>query len=158
MGGSGHATHGNEHNMKESGEDMASKIQRIETIKHCPNHWHIEFFSASSMWNIAGGAPTAVFGAAGALVSYSYYLGKAAHMPRNFHAHNMHSFARLFFGASLGLAFGYTQFGDRQRLHNAWVAERLRRRYPESMNLSVAADDLWKFKGVKAQQEYYAWR
>jgi len=28
------------------------------------------------------------------------------------------------------------KFGDRQRLHNAWVAERLRRRYPESLKLN----------------------
>merc|ERR1712166_770553 len=127
MGGHGHGAHGNENNMKESGEDMTAKIQRIETIKHCPNAWHMEFFSATNM-------------------------------PRNFHANNMHTYARLMFGMSLGLAFGYTQFGDRQKLPNAWVAERLRRRYPMAMDLEVAADDLWKFKGVKAEQEYYAWR
>merc|ERR1712166_459626 len=158
MGGHGHGAHGNENNMKESGEDMTAKIQRIETIKHCPNAWHMDFFSATNMWQIMGGAPTAVFAGAGAMMSYGYYMGKAANMPRNFHANNMHTYARLMFGMSLGLAFGYFQFGDRQKLHNAWVAERLRRRYRMAMDLEVAADDLWKFKGVKAEQEYYAWR
>jgi hypothetical protein len=158
MGGHGDTAHGNENNMKESGEDMISKIQRIETIKHCPNAWHMEYFSATNWWNISGGAPTVAFGVIGSLVSYSYYLGKAAHKPYNFHAHNMHSFARLFLGMSMGLAVGYSQFGDRQRLHNAWVAERLRRRYPAGMTLEVAADDLWKFKNVRAEHEYYQWR
>jgi hypothetical protein len=35
-------------------------------------------------------------------------------------------------GLLAGTAVGYLKFGDRQRLHNAWVAERLKRRYPES--------------------------
>ena len=53
---------------------------------------------------------------------------------------------RLAFGGVLGLALGYKFFGDRQRLHNAYIAERIRRRYPESMTLST--HDLWKYKGV----------
>jgi len=48
------------------------------------------------------------------------------------------------------------QFGERQRLHNAYVAERLRRRYPESKSLD--AHDLWSLKGVTAPQEYYKWQ
>ena len=60
-------------------------------------------------------------------------------------------------GFVLGAAVGFHKFGDRQKLHNAWVAERLRRRYPESMNLVVASGDLWKFKGVHAPHEFYKW-
>ena len=48
---------------------------------------------------------------------------------------------RFAFGAMLGLTFGYLKWGDRQKLGNAYVAERLRRRYPESMGLNTA--DLW---------------
>ena len=60
------------------------------------------------------------------------------------------------FGASIGGGLGYLKFGDRQRLHNAWVAERLRRRYPEAMSLNTS--DLWQFKGVAATHEFYKWR
>ena len=56
----------------------------------------------------------------------------------------------------VGGGLGYLQWGDRQRLHNAYVAERLRRRYPESM--SLAATDLWQYKGVPASHEFYRWR
>ena len=62
---------------------------------------------------------------------------------------------RIIVGGLFGLAVGYMQFGDRQRLHNAWVAERLRRRYPECMNLKE--HDLWELKGVKAEHAYYKW-
>lgn len=157
-GGHGHGAHGNEHNMQETGEDMQHKIQRIETIKHCPNHWHMDYFDGASWWAIAGGAPTMLFGAIGAVSSYGYYMNKAANKPFNFHGNNQHAFVRLMFGFAIGAAVGYSQFGDRQRLHNAWVAERLRRRYPASMELHVAGDKLWQFKGVKAEHEFYAWR
>ena len=40
-------------------------------------------------------------------------------------------------------------------MHNAYIAERIRRRYPESMNLNN--HDLWKYKGVKATHEFYRW-
>jgi hypothetical protein len=154
MGGHGHS-HGNENNIKETNEEMLYKIQKIETIKHCPNHWHMDFFSATNMYAIVGGHASAAYAGIGAAISYSYYLNRAANMPYNFYAHNMRSAGRLMFGGVIGLFAGYLQFGDRQRLHNAWVAERLRRRYPESMTLEQT--DLWKFKGVKASHEYYAW-
>lgn len=63
--------------------------------------------------------------------------------------------SRIAFGFFIGSAVGYMKFGDRQRLHNAWVAERLRRRYPESLNLEHK--DLWKFKGIKPNFEFYRW-
>lgn len=76
-----------------------------------------------------------VYAGLGAVMSQGYYLNRAANMPYNFYTHNMRSFSRLSMGFTLGLAAGYLQFGDRQKLHNAWVAERLRRRYPESKTL-----------------------
>ena len=155
MGGHGNQQHGNEHNLQETDAEMQTKIQRIDTIKHYPNHWHMEFFNAENMINVVGGTAALSYGAIGAGLSSAYYANKAAHMPRNFYAHNMYVSARGVFGFSLGLFAGYLQFGDRQRLHNAWVAERLRRRYPESMELH--ASDLWKLKGVKSSHEFYSW-
>jgi len=55
MGGHGHGAHRNEHNMKESDEEMQGKIQLIETIKHNPTHWHMPFWSVDSWFTILGG-------------------------------------------------------------------------------------------------------
>lgn len=64
--------------------------------------------------------------------------------------------ARFAFGAILGLGLGYMKWGDRQKMHNAYTAEKIRRRYPESMTLGAA--DLWQYKGVTASHAYYLWR
>ena len=156
MGG-GHHVHvvRNENNMQESDAEMQHKIQRVELVKFNPNHFHLDMLSPQNWYEIAGGMPTMVFSGVGACFAYAYYAGQAAHLPYNFYAHNMRVFGRLAFGAALGFAFGYSRFGDRQRLHNAWVAERLRRRYPESMNLHE--HDLWSLKGVQAPHEFYRW-
>ena len=55
----------------------------------------------------------------------------------------------------MGVGVGFARFGDRQALHNAYVAERLRRRYPEAKTLN--AHDLWRYKGVNARHEFYRW-
>jgi len=67
----------------------------------------------------------------------------------------MLTFSRIFLGAVIGGAVGYLRFGDRQKLHNAWVAERLRRRYPDSLNIDT--HDIWRFKGVKPSHHFYKW-
>jgi len=59
-------------------------------------------------------------------------------------------------GTAAGMAVGTYKFGDRQRVHNLYVAERLRKRYPESKYLEV--HDLWQYKGVQATHEYYRWK
>ena len=154
MGGHGpHIAH-NDANMKESDSDMQGKIQRVDLVKFNPNHFHMEFMDAGNMLSIIGGVPTAICGALGAAGSFAYY--RAAGVHPNFYTNNMRVTGRLVFGLSLGLAFGYTRFGDRQRLQNAYVAERLRRRYPESMNLGHT--DLWRLKGVAAPHEFYQWK
>ena len=112
------------------------------------------FWDASNMYQILGGAPSMVMGAFGAMSAYGYYA--AAGQSRNFYTNNMRVTGRLMFGMTLGLALGYQQFGDRQRLHNAYVAERLRRRYPETMQLHET--DLWRFKGISAPHEMYQWK
>ena len=155
MGG-GHGPHivGNENNMKETDEEMRGKIQRAELVKFNPQNFHLEFFDSGNMYQILGGAPTLVLGALGAVSSLAYYQAAGAHP--NFYSNNMRVTGRLAFGLTLGLALGYQQFGDRQRLHNAYVAERLRRRYPETMQLHET--DLWRFKGIPAPHEMYQWK
>ena len=156
MGGHGHGphVHGNERNLQESDEAMLGKIQRVDLIKFNPNHFHLDFWDTGNMYAILGGAPTLILGGVGAAFSAAYY--QAGGGSRNFYANNMRLTGRLFIGAFLGLTLGYIKFGDRQRLHNAYVAERLRRRYPESMDLHH--HDLWKLKGITAPHEFYKWQ
>ena len=73
----------------------------------------------------------------GAAFGSWYFSRKARLNPVSFYANIVLSFSRLFLGAVAGGVVGYLRFGDRQRLHNAWVAERLRRRYPESKDLET---------------------
>jgi hypothetical protein len=75
--------------------------------------------------------------------------------PATFYTSILLTWSRVLLGGAIGGWVGYMKFGDRQRLHNAWVAERLRRRYPDSIN--IATSDLWRFKGVKAGQHFYKW-
>ena len=96
-------------------------------------------YAFENISTILGGAPTFAMGTLGAVFSYAYYAGQTR--AYNFYANNFRAFGRLAFGMTLGLGLGYKFFGDRQRLSNAYVAERLRRRYPESMGLHNT--DLW---------------
>ena len=155
MGGHDATAHRNTNNLQETDCQMLDKIQRIETIKHMPNHWHLDFFNAQNMWTILGGYGTAAFTAAGVGISVMYFNAGQVHAPRNFYAYNTRLWGRVIVGAMFGLAAGYQQFGDRQKLHNAWVAERLRRRYPDCMSLKEK--DLWQLKGVKAEHSFYRW-
>jgi hypothetical protein len=136
---------------------MQGKIQSLELIKHSPNHFHMEFLDANNMMTILGGAPTFLFGAIGGGISLAYYGGLAGTQPVNFYGNILKQSGRFTFGLALGLGVGYLRFGDRQRLHNAWVAERLRRRHPESLGLHHTEGSLWKLKGVNAPQEFYRW-
>ena len=154
MGG-GHHDNRNHNNMQESDEDMQGKIQRIEMIKHMPNHWHMTFWNMRNMWTVLGDMGTAAYAAVGTSIAVLYFKNGAAHVTPNFYAYNLRLWGRIAMGMTFGIAAGYMQFGDRQRLHNAWVAERLRRRYPDCMSLKTG--DLWQLKGVKADHSYYKW-
>ena len=156
MGGHGPHIEGNPNNTKEEDATISSKIRPIELIKHNPQLFHLQFWNLNNMFEILGGAKTCFLGVVGGTVATQYFLGKRALMPYNFYINVHMGFARFVFGAAVGLGLGYLKWGDRQKLHNAYVAERLRRRYPESMSLSTA--DLWQFKGVKAAYPYYNWR
>ena len=153
MGGHGPHIVGNENNMQETDEAMRGKIQSAELVKFNPQNFHLAFWDAGNMYTILGGAPAMIMGVAGATASLAYYQAAGAH--KNFYVNNMRVTGRLMMGLTFGLALGYQQFGDRQMLHNAYLAERLRRRYPESMQLHQT--DLWKLKGVNAPHDMYKW-
>lgn len=136
MGGHGHDNHGqtNPNAIQESDSNMPLKIREINLIKFNPNMFHRPLFCPKNL-EILGGVDTLATTAIGGAFGYWYYAQKVKHTPATFYAHIMLSFARVALGAAVGAWIGYMRFGDRQRLHNAWVAERLRRRYPESLQL-----------------------
>ena len=157
MGG-GHGPHleGNPNNLKEDDADLSAKIRPIELIKHNPQVFHLEFFSMANQYEILGGAKTMFLAALGGTLATAYFLGGRATRPLNFY-HNTHmGFLRFFAGAGLGLGIGYNKWGDRQKMHNAFVAEKLRRRYPASMELHTK--DLWQYKGVTAPYHFYMYK
>lgn len=117
--------------------------------------FHVGIFDLNAGYEILGGVKFASSAALGGFFGYWYYSKKFRHQPATYYASLLLAFSRIALGVAVGGWVGYMKFGDRQRLHNAWVAERLRRRYPESMDLN--ATDLWRFKGIKAGQHYYRW-
>ena len=108
------------------------------------------------MYEVLGGGKTCFAAVIGGATSTQYFLGKRATMPFNYYINLHMGMMRFAFGAVLGLGVGYLKWGDRQKLHNAYVAERLRRRYPEAMNLKTT--DLWQYKGVEAIHPFYDWK
>lgn len=158
MGGHGHNDNTlrvNPNAIQESDDQMPLKIREIELIKHNPNMFHVSLFDLGQAYQILGGASWLASATAGGLFGYWYYSQKLRSQPATFYTKILLSFSRIALGVFVGGWIGYMKFGDRQKLHNAWVAERLRRRYPESMDLTTT--DLWRFKGVKAAQHYYRW-
>ncbi len=128
----------NPHAIPEPDQDLPLRIRSIDFIKHNPNLYHVSIFDLGKDYQLLGGHAWLASTLFGAAFGNWYFSTKA----------------RLL-GAAIGGWVGYIRFGDRQRIHNAWVSERLRRRYPESKNLDVK--DLWRFKGIKASQHYYKW-
>lgn len=157
--GHDHHDHGHEktnpHAIPEADQDLPSRIRSIEFIKHNPNIYHISIFDLGKDYQLLGGHSWLASTLVGAAFGNWYFATKARLNPVSFYANIALSFSRLFLGAVIGGWVGYLRFGDRQRLHNAWVSERLRRRYPDAMNLDTK--DLWRFKGIKASQHYYKW-
>lgn len=145
----------NPHAVQETDVELTQRIRSIELIKHNPNVFHINPFDFGKSLEIAGGLGFEASVLTGAGFGWWYYAQRTRLNPATFYTGIALAFSRIFLGAVVGGWVGYLKFGDRQRLHNAWVAERLRRRYPDSLNLT--AHDLWRFKGVKADQHYYRW-
>ena len=137
MGGHGDAIHGNPTNIQETDEDIRGHIQNIELVKHNPQFFWLNFWDFNNHFEIVGGARTLGVALIGASLSYSLFSRRYTSLGGANAYHILHQgFGRVLFGGAIGGAFGYVKFGDRQRLHNAWIAERLRRRYPESKTLS----------------------
>ena len=117
----------------EPDEQMPLKIRPIELIKHNPNMFHIEVSDMPKIYEILGGHEWLGSTVFGGILGWFYYSRKPNQ--GTFYMRLNRLYTRIILGAFIGAWIGYMKFGDRQRLHNAWVAERLRRRYPESMNL-----------------------
>lgn len=158
MGHDSHS-HGHEktnpHAIAEADNELPQRIRSIELIKHNPNIFHVDPFNLCQVYEILGGSGTLATEFVGGAFGYWYYANKARLNYTNFYTNIALSFSRIFLGAVIGGWIGYLKFGDRQKLHNAWVAERLRRRYPES--LLIDTKDVYRFKGVKASQSFYRW-
>jgi len=138
MGGHGHEESHQQTNpnaIQESDEQMPLKIREIDLVKYNPNMFHVGIFDVSKGLNILGGASWLLSTAAGGLFGYWYFTMKLKHNPTTFYTGILLTASRVALGATVGGAIGYMKFGDRQRIHNAWVAERLRRRYPEALDL-----------------------
>ena len=134
---------------------MPYKIRPIDLIKYNPNLFHVWIYNPVQLHSLMGGVKTDVTIGLGAVFGWYYYSLRTKHVPDTYYIRNMRLFSRIFLGAVFGATIGFLKFGDRQRVHNAWVAERLRRRYPESLDLDT--HDLWRYKGTKPRHEFYKW-
>lgn len=141
--------------IQETDAELTQRIRSVELIKHMPNLFYVSHTDANAVFQILGGTSWLATTLTGAAFGYWYYAQRVRINPTNFYSAIMLTWPRVFLGAAIGGYIGYLKFGDRQRLHNAWVAERLRRRYPDSMNLEV--HDVWKYKGIKANHPFYRW-
>ena len=97
----------------------------------------------------------ALSGFAGASFAVGYFNAVNKLNPKSFYQKNLHVWGRVIFGFAIGGWLGYQRFGDRQRLHNAYTADRLYRRYPDCKSLS--AGNLESLRGEKANHEFYRW-
>ncbi len=155
MGHDSHHEKVNAHAVPEADSELPLRARSLELIKHNPNLFHVDIFDACKLWTIVGGWNTLACEFVGGAFGYWYYAQRTRLNPATFYTGIALSFSRMFLGAAIGGAVGFLKFGDRQRVHNAWVAERLRRRYPDTLNLDV--HDLYRFKGVKANHHFYKW-
>ena len=156
----GHDHHGhgsNGHGGAPTSHDyaLAHTIQPIELVKHNPNVFWVNPWHYGESLEILGGFKFGLFTVAGASLSVAYFNAQNKHIPTSFYKKNFHVWGRLIFGAFIGGAIGFLKFGDRQRLHNAYTADRLFRRYKESRDLS--ANNLEALRGHKADHSFYRW-
>ena len=118
--------------------------------------FHVDVFNLSNQYELLGGAKTCALGLTMGCLSLAYFMGGRAAKGYHFYVDTHNGAFRFALGTVLGLGLGYNKWGDRQKVHNAYVAEKLRRRYPTAMNLGT--HDLWQFKGVAASHSFYQWR
>ena len=117
-----------------SDEEMKQVINRISTIKHWPKHFYLYPLSPKTWYELSGPRPLIMgcFTTFWCLLSFRTRLYYTRMSVRTLRYHIM---MRVFGGFSVGWLYGMYQWGDLQRLNNAYVAERILRRYPESLAL-----------------------
>ena len=147
---------GNPENIKEEDAELNNRIRPVEFIKHNPQLFHMNFFDVSQQYEILGGYKTLTMQLLGGVLAFAYFRGGRATRSYNYYMDVHGGMFRAFFGATVGTGIGYLKFGDRQKMHNAYVAERLRKRYPASLDLHTT--DLWQYKGVQASHSFYQWK
>lgn len=137
-----------------SDEEMKGVIQRISTIKHAPMHFWISPFDLSTWASIAG--PRAfLLGTLGAIAAVFHHGSYAIHNKISAPHFRYGLFWRMGLCFTVGFGYGFHQWGDLQRLHNAYVAERLMRRYPESEALKF--EGLASVEGKEPKHLFYKW-
>lgn len=157
MGGHGHHDlhHPNMDNIQEADGELAYKVRSIDLIKHNPNLFYMKALSPATWYEVLGGIKGTLCAVGGAALSWQYYQLRLARTPAHFYQSIWISGWRIMLGLTVGGWVGFMKFGDRQRMHNAWVSERLRRRYPDAVNIKET--DIWRFKGIPARHEFYRW-
>ena len=139
--------------LEENDEDMKYKIRPVQLVMHNPNLFWVSPYDIQKSVEVLGGIPFVLSATIGAGVAVSYFKFSQVNARPNFYVNAMRTWGRFFFGLSIGGFIGYLRFGDRQRLHNAYTSYRIRKRYPESINITET--NLWKHKDHKAHNDIY---
>ena len=135
--------------------ELTRKIQPIDLVKHNPNLFWYNPKKVAPLVDTLGGAGFLFSSAGGAMLAVSYFNQQNKNVPKSYYQKIYHVWGRIIFGAALGGWIGYMRFGDRQRLHNLYTADRLFRRYKESKDLN--ATNLSELQGTKPNHEFYRW-
>ena len=143
------------YSFEEPDAELPYRIRSIDLVKQNPSLFRVYAYNPKAVFEISGGVETMLCATGGAFFANWYYAKSRALIPDTFYTAIFRRWTRGFLGFAVGGALGYLKFGDRQRLNNAYSAERLVRRYPEAK--SIGTRDLWKLKHQKAQHEFYRW-
>ena len=135
--------------------DLKYKIQPIELVKHNPNLFWTNPLKFGSFYDILGGNKFGVCALTGMGLATGYFNASKTFVKVSFYQRIFNVWGRVLFGGLIGGYIGYQKFGDKQRMHNLYTADRLYRRYPDSKN--ITATNIEQHRGQKAPQEYYRW-
>lgn len=156
MGGHGHEE-GHGGNGEDHGDhDLVYKIQPIYMVQHNPNVFWSNPLHFGTSYEILGGHSTAFCAGFGAFIAKTYFNFQTRYNPPTFYRGIVMSWGRIFFGAAIGGWLGYLRFGDRQRLHNVYTADRIYRRYKESKNIKTTG--LKNLRDHEPHEAYYKWK
>ena len=130
-------------------------IQSIDMVKHNPNIFWVNPLKFGNLYALLGGDKFGVCSALGGLLSVGYFNASRVMVKMPFYQRVWHIWGRVMFGLMVGGIIGYQKFGDKQRMHNLYTADRIFRRYPDSQNITTT--DLEQFRGHAPHEEYYKW-